>query len=643
MVYFNVALPHFLFALPSLNSPKDPSLCNKFGLGATFCGDKEYLENASELTQVDSVLLGSVDSINKIKHATQKQGDDNTESSNIPLQFSSILSEYFSSSIDDNSLDSSIIIQRNDTRALPNCNSTDKITDMVNVVRIDNATYQLNCAYVDVLLAAGATDVQAVLKAARSLDNYWMTKLESDLARRLGESRMRVHSPNGELSSYEKDLSIQADMKFSTKRLTQVIDELKLRGLTGNDCAVLLIHTPSIAFPPTSSGLLDKQDETSVEQPQTQINLTRDILNRVMNDILEDSLSLRRYDSRKVIRNSPGLMTDRGAKMAKETVDLLCFLGVSGNALARNKTGISTLLLRPPALVFRLIAFLSCDEIGLPLDRIGPLLRRPECLALLDVAAPAHGSNSEPKEEMKAIDDAYRRMQRNLGILKEDIGIKKIAPTILSCPEILLKTESDHFLRIIDILHKEIGLDSQSVSRIVESYPYLLNSEPDKVLRAISFLSRLDISEEALQKIVRAFPSIISLDEDKEMAPVVDYLKEIGVVNLGRFVTRLPPVLGYSVEQELRPKWEFLMKVCDFGYYELVRFPAYFSYPLDRVIMPRYEYLTSRGIPFTIAGIDEVLRYGDADFARLVVGDKDDVQYRNFLRDRKICKVISKT
>jgi len=85
------------------------------------------------------------------------------------------------------------------------------------------------------------------------------------------------------------------------------------------------------------------------------------------------------------------------------------------------------------------------------------------------------------------------------------------------------------------------------------------------------------------------------------------------------------------------------MKVCDFGYYELVRFPAYFSYPLDRVIMPRYEYLTSRGIPFTIAGIDEVLRYGDADFARLVVGDKDDVQYRNFLRDRKICKVISKT
>lgn len=38
------------------------------------------------------------------------------------------------------------------------------------------------------------------------------------------------------------------------------------------------------------------------------------------------------------------------------------------------------------------------------------------------------------------------------------------------------------------------------------------------------------------------------------MAGVVRYLKWLGVQNVGRFVSRLPPVLGYDVETNLVPK-----------------------------------------------------------------------------------------
>lgn len=38
------------------------------------------------------------------------------------------------------------------------------------------------------------------------------------------------------------------------------------------------------------------------------------------------------------------------------------------------------------------------------------------------------------------------------------------------------------------------------------------------------------------------------------MAGVVAYLKKLGVQNVGRFVSRLPPVLGYDVKTNLTPK-----------------------------------------------------------------------------------------
>lgn len=38
------------------------------------------------------------------------------------------------------------------------------------------------------------------------------------------------------------------------------------------------------------------------------------------------------------------------------------------------------------------------------------------------------------------------------------------------------------------------------------------------------------------------------------MNGVVVYLKKLGVQNVGRFVSRLPPVLGYDVDTNLAPK-----------------------------------------------------------------------------------------
>merc|ERR1712154_432129 len=92
---------------------------------------------------------------------------------------------------------------------------------------------------------------------------------------------------------------------------------------------------------------------------------------------------------------------------------------------------------------------------------------------------------------------------------------------------------------------------------------------------------------------------------------------------------------GYSVEGDLKPKWDFLKEVCQFDYFEIVRFPAYFSYPLERVIKTRYEYLRDRKqIPIQLARVDDVLRFGDREFATEIALDDDSAAFAKFVKER---------
>jgi mTERF len=99
-------------------------------------------------------------------------------------------------------------------------------------------------------------------------------------------------------------------------------------------------------------------------------------------------------------------------------------------------------------------------------------------------------------------------------------------------------------------------------------------------------------------------------------------------------------VLGYSVERELKPKWEYLARVCLYPSFELSAFPAYFSYPLDRVIKTRYEYLQFvKKSPTQLLALDLVVRYGDKDFAERVAKDTDGgVAFSKFSKLRRAAR-----
>jgi len=188
----------------------------------------------------------------------------------------------------------------------------------------------------------------------------------------------------------------------------------------------------------------------------------------------------------------------------------------------------------------------------------------------------------------------------------------------------------------LTFLCDDLGIDEEDVPKIIESYPALLVTELEEMKEVWEYLLGLGVCVESCASIFRAFPSLLALDIEGDMMPVVEFLRSIGVSNIGRFITRLPPVLGYSVENELRPKWEFLKNVCQYASFEVRRFPAYFSYPLDRVIMNRYEYLREiKGIPVRLLPVDDILRFGDADFSKSVAKDLNGAAYSQFIASRR--------
>lgn len=75
---------------------------------------------------------------------------------------------------------------------------------------------------------------------------------------------------------------------------------------------------------------------------------------------------------------------------------------------------------------------------------------------------------------------------------------------------------------------------------------------------------------------------------------------------------RLPAIFGYSVENNLRPKFEYLVReMRRDGVEEVNGFPQYFGYSLEKRIVPRHLHLRGRSV---VVPLKKMLLWGDEKF-----------------------------
>jgi len=448
------------------------------------------------------------------------------------------------------------------------------------------------------------------------------------------------------LGSDRKGLFEYSFPEYPEYGIKDIISLLQEYGLNGYDIAVILSHTPGIA-------LMMPRKPSFIGENSLSGKTLEETIETSFEGLLQTTLGLKRYDARKVLRLCPGLLTKRGSKRAEDIVSLMRGMGVSLKSLVRDRKGLPVLLSRSPSSVFRLITFLASDALRIPVNQIGPILRNHKCKSVLDTVAPVsfieprHFSETSSYQHVKqgvsssdignrrqSINNAYKNMSKTAWTLRYHIGTKDLAKVIATYPSVLMLDVEKQILPTAAYLMNDLGICQDDLPRVLQLYPFLLGRDIKEMEKTVDYLINLGVEEEKLCSIFRAFPALLSMDK-ASMKPVVDFLKEIGIANVGRFVSRLPSVLGYDV-RDLRPKWSFLSQVCLYPSFELSTFPAYFSYPIDRVTRPRYEYLKYvKKIPTELLALDLVVRYGDRDFAKYVAKDRDGgKKFVTFLRLR---------
>ncbi|KAH8084453.1 hypothetical protein JL720_7950 [Aureococcus anophagefferens] len=328
---------------------------------------------------------------------------------------------------------------------------------------------------------------------------------------------------------------------------------------------------------------------------------------------LSKTFAMRKYDLRKVVREQPKILLKPAADASIFDTGACpaVLAATSGGPAAGPRSGD----LDATAAISDTVLLLT--SVGVRTKHVKEMVVRwPQ---LLSIEMP----------QMLAVTDYIN----SLGFERSIGSLYRANPWLLAAPVATVRDAATVLRDEVGVTNVEnvrAGVDEADLASLVEAFPLLFGLD-DAMGPVLDFwLDELKINAADVPRICRAFPSLLGVDV-ATMRANVKFLEGIGVVNTARFVTRLPPVLAYDVDRDLRPKMAELVK-CALSVYDVVRFPAYFSYPLDGVIKPRTAFLKQLGVPITTFPLQALFTPGDKEFASRVLG-VDPKRYAAFKKD----------
>ncbi|XP_020204335.1 transcription termination factor MTEF1, chloroplastic [Cajanus cajan] len=164
---------------------------------------------------------------------------------------------------------------------------------------------------------------------------------------------------------------------------------------------------------------------------------------------------------------------------------------------------------------------------------------------------------------------------------------------------------------VFRFLADDLGANESESRGLVVRCPKLLFSHVDLCLRpTLQFLRQVGIGE--LNRPTTRNAHLLNTRVDKLHAKV-QFLQELGFSyeEALRACARLPAIFGYDVENNLWPKYVYLVKEMERDLEELKNFPQYFAFSLKDRIVPRHLHLKERGLRIPL---NRMLMWGDQNF-----------------------------
>lgn len=226
-----------------------------------------------------------------------------------------------------------------------------------------------------------------------------------------------------------------------------------------------------------------------------------------------------------------------------------------------------------------------------------------------------------------------------LGVPKENIPI-----ILTKRPQLCGISLSENLKPTMKFL-ESLGVDEKQWPKVIYRFPALLTYSRQKVKESVDFLQELGLSEESIGKILTRCPNIVSYSVEDNLRPTAKYFRSLGVdvgillfrcpqnfglsieanikpvtefflergytlEEIGTMISRYGPLYTFSLTENLMPKWDFFMTM-DYPKSELVKFPQFFGYNLEKRIKPRYARVKTSGVSLLL---NQVLSLSSSNF-----------------------------
>lgn len=415
--------------------------------------------------------------------------------------------------------------------------------------------------------------------------------------------RCRAHPFQRQKNSITASLVDDARREAEISAIESQLRELQAPAAADLACAAL--SRPERRLPSTWRGLLHTCSSYSINGDTLTRASSRmgilDFLNLAPGtvipnlDLLKSALVLSVQQRNRVISQRPDLLATEYQVLHDTLVALLqC---VNQRELKKIVLRWPGVLCRSPESISRIKQYLSSPPPNLSSVALRSVMRRAPWILVYDV-----------EDDMKPAIDWIRL----------EIATHSTAPLsdyVLASPQILATCPS-RMGDVVRFLRDEVEMDHASRVSVIRQFPPLLTCSVEDVLGpAVDYIvDEVGVERGLLQNVVRAFPAVLTLDVMNEMVPVIDYFRSRGISNVARIVMRLPPILGYDLQNDIIPKIDYVENVLGLSTFDILKFPAFFSFDLKTRITPRTMFLTVTGRSVAVAGLSVVLSLNDRSF-----------------------------
>ncbi|XP_062094413.1 transcription termination factor MTEF1, chloroplastic [Humulus lupulus] len=202
---------------------------------------------------------------------------------------------------------------------------------------------------------------------------------------------------------------------------------------------------------------------------------------------------------------------------------------------------------------------------------------------------------------------------RSKGIQQKDL--KKIFGM---CPKILTSDIAADLIPVFDFLTRDLQVPFHSLRKVINKCPRLLaSSARDQLKPALFYLQRLGFKD--VEALAQNDAVLLVSSVEKTLIPKLRFLESLGVSKeeAVAMVVRCPTLFTFSIENNFKPKFEYLVEEMGRKVEEVKEFPQYFAFSLEKRIKPRHMEIVRRGLEREV-GLPLMLISTDDQFTQLI-------------------------